>query len=333
MRRGRGGDAFRSRFRDLSERDRPRAAKLLRSPGLSFGTLFLLVPELREFGLGEELDGEKRMALQMSGNLLRDGELQEAFGEAPVVSVAAIRGAGAASPPAGAEKVRAEHEALRWMFRTGARDDGLSDRYDQLLDAAAATLIKLYGDRDLLPRVAELIFRRAHKGMFYHDLAWAFFQSRDPEALLLLARRLHAKDRGEAELARTLLNLPEGQQGEKAYRDFKAWHRENSPYLAFRPGGFQLSGTPDLYGVDYEAKYLGKPRKEHEEKEAEKPPLTQREYGCLCRFRERSEAERQHLAGYSARLRRRSSARWRRFMDAPVESQLEELEKLERGAP
>lgn len=322
---GRAEDDFRSRFRTLAERDRPRALKLLRSPGLSFGTLFLLVPELREFGIGEELDGGKRLALQMSGSLLRDEELREVFGTAPAAGIAAMRGtaapAAAAQGASDAEFAQAERGALRWMFRTGMRDDGLSDRYDQLLDAAAATLIKRYGDRDILPQVAELLFRRARRGTFYHDLAWAFFQSRDPKALLLLARRLNAEDRGEAALARTLLNLPEGREGEKAYRDFRAWHRENGAYLAFQPGGFQLSGTPVLYGVDYEAKYLGRPRGGM----GGEPALTQREYGCLCRFRERDEAERRRLAEYSGRLRRRNHEKWRRFMDAPVEAQLAEL--------
>ncbi len=332
-RRNRSGEGLRSRFRTLAENDRRKAVELLREPGLTFGTLFLLAPELREFALAEELSPERRLSLQLSGALLHDGELQEAFGAAPDAAEAALAvpsGAGlsgAGSPgtaaPGSAETAQNEREALRWMFRTGARDDGLSDRFDQLLDAAAATLFKRHRDSDLLPLAAGLLFARARKGAFYQDLAWAFFQTGDPRCLLLLARRLRSRNPEEAALARTLLHLPEGERAEENYRAFLSWHRENGDYVRFRPGGFQVTGTPKVYGVDLEAKYLGRARSRAPEADgAGTGELTAAEYGCLCRFREQGEPERLALASYSRRLLRRSPARWKEWMREPVEDQL-----------
>lgn len=332
-RRNRSGEGLRSRFRTLAENDRRKAVELLREPGLTFGTLFLLAPELREFALAEELSPERRLSLQLSGALLHDGELQEAFGAAPDAAEAALAvpsGAGlsgAGSPgtaaPGSAETAQNEREALRWMFRTGARDDGLSDRFDQLLDAAAATLFKRHRDSDLLPLAAGLLFARARKGAFYQDLAWAFFQTGDPRCLLLLARRLRSRNPEEAALARTLLHLPEGERAEENYRAFLSWHRENGDYVRFRPGGFQVTGTPKVYGVDLEAKYLGRARSRAPEADgAGTGELTAAEYGCLCRFREQGEPERLALASYSSRLLRRSPARWKEWMREPVEDQL-----------
>jgi hypothetical protein len=274
-----------------------RAAAPLLNGVRTYPTFFLLVPQIEKFRLHPFLGPLKRAAYAITDQILRSADR------------------GLLS-----EKNGAEHSALRWMLETGYKES-LGGEYDAVLDVAASVMIGLYRDKDVLPLVADMIFARCREGRNIHDLAWAFFRSRDPETLRLAAERMDSEE--DSKLAYSLLGIEDisvmaggGQNG-----DFLTWLEENEEYLYFTDESFQFRSNPQVYGVDLERKYLDRGTPSYTRQPV--IPVDSSEGRILAAFRQLKDDEQSALSEYSHKIRG-DTAKWSKWMALPVGEQLRE---------
>ncbi|MDR3645286.1 MAG: hypothetical protein P4M02_09470 [Clostridia bacterium] len=312
-----GNEAIKAGFLKTGQSSREKAAAQMNQSGLRFATLFILWPEIDALSLDADLIPRNRTALAFCRRILRGAELSSDPGES----------SGGRDEPT--------HSALKWMFLTGAQDDGLSNEFDQMMDVAASHLIRTFHDADILPELVRMIFRRNRKGYYIHDLVWALFSSRDPRILSLIARYLRSQGSKDAALAAKLLkNTPLEEAGAAAqnrgYAPYLSWLSENQPYLYFTQDGFHQSSDPTLCSVDLGAKYLC--RKISPQDRQPSDSFSQSDYSHLDAFRQREEAEMALLAKYSHRLHRTNAAHWNKWMEYPIEQQIQIARKRLGGA-
>lgn len=302
IRKRQGNSPCREYFKFLPE---PASLELINDPELSFATFFILLPLVREKIPDENLSVRDRTAANLCGIIQNSKKANGDF----------LR-------PAYNEST---HEALRWIFTTGADDDGLGEDFDHLLDIAAGILEKKYHDADILPKLVRMIFRRGKKGAYLHDLVWALYQSRDPKGLELAAEHLKSPNENEAELAQTLLHLKPQSNTPKArrklYGSYLHWLEENSPYLYFTGENFNESSTPNACSVDLGAKYLYRKISHGTRRLA--TPLTEFEQNCLTCFANAPDEEKEFLAQFSQKMRAKDPAYWNRWIRYPLQRQIE----------
>lgn len=293
IRRRSGSEKFRSVYRKIAEEGGKKAVLLLNDERLRFPTLYLLLPEIAALHPGTALSPRNRTAVSLCAAAESGGGFE-------------------------AEEKNDTGAALKWMFETGYRDDGLSAGYDQALDAAAALLTRVYHDADVLPDMVRLLFLRNRKKRYLHDLAWALFGSGDPRVLRLTAEYLRSPNRRDVELAGKLLrNAPpdraDGGPEQNRYGACVSWLRENGPYLEFTGESFHQSSEPELFRVNLEAKYLCN----------QASARAAEDDGRLEAFRGIPSGQKERLAARSNRLYRNDPRRWREWMAYPVEKQME----------
>ena len=157
---------------------------------------------------------------------------------------------------------RIGYSVLKGMFERGVVQNGQSNDNDELLDATATLLIKIHKDKTILPIIVDMIFFRNRKGLFTHDLIWAFFQAREPNSLMLIANYLNSEDMNDVKLACKLLDfvpsidMTMGKGSNNQYVAFFYWLNENYPFLYFTGESFQRTSKPIPYIVALDAKYL-----------------------------------------------------------------------------
>lgn len=313
IRRTRGAKVCRCCFRTMTRNNRKKAAEWINDDNLTFGSLFLLSPTVREAKLEPELNERNRTALKLCETILNRGKTP---------------GTGVKSA---ACRCAENREALLWMFQTGIRDDGLSENFDEILDIAVSVLIKNYHETSILPAAAELVFGRNRKGTYCHDLIWALFQTRDPDILRLFAKYLRSPRAKDVSLARTILNLPACGSSDqpKQFQSFEAWLEENKPYLFFTGENFHCSSRPCLCGVDQGAKYLCKNISPCSRTPVN--PLTENEKACLESFRCAAENQQAALCRCSQKIHRQDPSQWGLWMRLPVDEQIRLAAQLEEG--
>ncbi|MGI5985050.1 MAG: hypothetical protein GXY01_04040 [Clostridiales bacterium] len=308
IRRFRGAGACRNMFRKLGKERRQNAVSLVNDGRLFFASLFILRPEIDELNLMEELSERNRTALRICEKMLEEKNLSDEPGS---------------SVPLNSEEL---HSVLLWMFSTGAYDDGLNDDFDQVLDTSASVLIKTHHEKTILPVMANMVFKRNQKGKYIHDLVWACFQSRDADALRIIASRLRSSAPKDAELARMLLHLPQdvplrsNYDRQNQYTSYLSWLKENDPYLYFTGESFQFCNEPVPCAVDLEAKYLCKDNSIRVFK-----PLCQaanEESSSSSNFSKLAEGEKEVLAKHSQKLHRENPSYWNEWMRYPIEKQI-----------
>lgn len=235
-----GNQKLKKTFREIGRTHREMAAYFLNDKGLSFNSLFILTPEIEALSLYDELNSRNIIALKMCAKILKNKNLADKVNSL--------------SP----ENIEMIHSVLKWMLISGSRDDGSNNQFDQLLDKTAALLITTHKDKTILPVVADMIFKRYRKGLLIHDLVWAFFQSKDPYTLRLIAEYLKSPEEKDVELCCQLLNLnPDNinkAEIKNQYDDYLGWLDENFSYLYFTGESFQLTGSPVLFRVDLDSK-------------------------------------------------------------------------------
>jgi hypothetical protein len=299
-------------FTDACKRGERAAAAMLEDIQ-TYPTLFLLMPQIEEYHLPPLLSPLKKGAYAITGQMLSHRK--------PSVS------GGIESRPAGngplSDKNGIEHFTLKWMLDTGY-NDSIDGEYDEVLDAAASVLINLYQDRSVLPLVADMIFARGRAGRNIHDLCWAFFRSRDPEALRLIARRMDSEE--DSELACSLLGVEDAavMGGGNKSGNYLRWLEDNREYLYFTDENFQLTARPSVCGVDLERKYIQKRARSR----AREPvvPGDGNEGVILAAFRQLSGDDQAALSGYSNKLSG-DRDKWSAWMALPIGEQLKEARK------
>lgn len=336
IRRLRGTNACKQYFNKLAKNQKTDA---INSESLTFPSFFILQPEICGHNMENQLNTRNLAAKSLSSKALMRhiSKLQNSGAdEADEASQTAgtfhsqkklsyeTRHTAAADSHESEFTEEEKHSALLWIFRTGAADDGLSDEYDQILDTAAAALIKKHHDKTILPALVKLIFSRNRKGAYTHDLIWTFFQTRDAQALKYIAEYLRSSNKKDIKLAQTLLNLPEitaNAGRENQYRAYMSWLNENLPYIYFTGENFSLTNRPAPCDLSVSAKYLCKnisPR-------GKKPlvPLTETEQTYLQCFGGANENQKKTLAAYSSKIHTETPSYWSRWLQYPVEKQIQ----------
>ena len=219
-----GNDFVKAGFRELCEGNRDLAVSLINDKRLLFVSLFTLLPEIEEFDLYEYLNSRNNTAIKMCKKILKEDILLTENNEEIT-------------------------NALKWIFTTGANDDGLNCEFDRILDGVAALLTITYNDKTILPIIADVIFKRNRRGAFIHDLVWAFFRAENKDALRSIAGFLRSANKADVELVCKLLNIEPVK-----YASYLSWFNENSPNMVFTGECFNLNSNPQRIIVDSEVK-------------------------------------------------------------------------------
>ncbi len=307
-----GVEALKKLFRDSAARDAEDATDALNHEDLQFPSLFVLRDDVENLALPGRLNERNRIAMELVRDIL-SGE-----GDSPAVSYRLSI----------ADHVQMVHSVLRWMLETGVPQLASDPQYGHVLDATASLLTVTFGDRDVLPKVVELIFARAatNVNVDVEDLVWAFFEARQPHSLLMIADRLRSPRAGERQLARRLLAFVPGidvrgdNEGEQQYRAFHKWLEENGPFLYFQGESFQMTSEPTPYAVVLEAKYLG--RFVSIDSGEILGPLTEDEGRVLEEFRNLDDPLKVGLAAHSAVTRHQKVDSWDAWIRTPLAEQL-----------
>ncbi len=297
----------------LGETNRKKLIYYLNDKKMSFSTLFILLPEMDRLNIYKELSQRNKVALRICAQVMQDEALREKI----------------TMDTDKAENSDEKHFTLKWMFATGYKDDGLNDKFDEVLDATVALLIKTYKDKTILPNVAEMIFKRHRKGLFKHDLIWAFFESHDPYTLRLIANYLRSREKKDVQLASQLLNynISEDVNSNKvqphSYQSYLLWLKENYSFIYYTGESYQLTAQPSPWRVNLGKKYLC----EHKPQGENRIAAQEKEQRALKDFDQLNDNEKLLLSDFSYKLHKRNIYSWKKWMASPVDKQIESAKK------
>lgn len=307
LRRKSGNEALRTYFLKTMQEDKDKAVSLLNADNLSFATFYILMPQILDMSLASELNDRNKAAALFCLRILSHADNDPALN---------------LKTPETGDLYRS---TLEWILLSGNKEAGLSDEFDRILEAAAVVLLKQYKDTEVLPAVVRMVFYRNRKDMYIHDLVWALFSLKDTRVLSLIADFLKSRSKRDSELAENLLRHAAfggfGEKGRPKYESYISWLRENSPYLYFTDETFHQSTDPVLCKVNLEAKYLC--RKLPQKDEETVAVFADADKGRLSSFSGLDDRVKAMLAGYSRRLYLRNRRQWSRWMEYPIEKQIE----------
>lgn len=310
IRKYEGIENCRAQFLDIYKKDSPKAADLLNDPMTSFTSFFTLLGAIRERGLKISYSIRNKYAIRIMDEIKKRNK--------------------------GFEKNMSREimrPVLKWMFETGFEGDGISDEYDEILDLAASELINTYKDKSIMPKAADLMFKRNRQGRYNHDLVWAFFRSSTPYAIKLVAERICSNDKKDIEFACELLNIDKKNIGDRGKRqrfcgDFIRWINENERFLYFTEENLQFSNSPALFDIDLERKYLNLGTLSYKRQPVKLADKSEKE--CLEKFKSLKDEEKALLSEYSCKIHDRDFAAWKKWIKAPVGEQIK-IAKASRG--
>lgn len=317
IRNNTGIDKMKETFLDLADNNLERAINLVNNKNLKFSTLFLLQQEIQSANILPNLSARNKNALDISnGIILKQFINSQRFSS---------------------EYRQDDFTALKWILDTGYIDDGLSEQYDEVIDTTAIILTKIYKDRSCLHTIEELIFKRHRNGAFIYDLVWAYFEVINPEDLFTVVNRLRSNNHSDIELARKFLNFIPcisenvGADPVKQYYCSVRWINENLKYLYYTGETFLQTINPNRYEISLEAKYLQRVVSSVVNADQSRL-LAESEYSCLECFKKLDSQARKKLADCSAVLYKRNKNRWSKWIESPVEKQLEIADRILEGS-
>lgn len=316
IRLNKGIDRMKEIFYDLINNNPERAVKLINDNNVQFASLFILQPELKKNDLFSRLSIRNQRALELTnGILLKEISNTERFSSEYKID---------------------DYSTLKWILETGYIDDGLNDQYDEVLDTAAIILAKVYKDKSSLPTIEKLIFNRYRKGAFIYDLIWAFFEVAESDSLILVANRLRSSNRKDVELARKFLNfipcirMYSRDENMKQYQCSLKWIKRNKDFLYYTGETYLQTSNPYRYDVSLKAKYLQKTVSDVNGEQSRS--LTQDESTCLDRFNRLDDASKLSLSNYSSMLYGKSKYKWSKWLQNPIDKQIEIAKRILGGA-
>jgi hypothetical protein len=300
-----GVDKCRASLNEIFRKDTRLAVALLNDHQLMFPCLYILREQIEGLRIQGYLSPRNMIALRIANQISGS----EAFGFDYLSS-----------------RQDSVHSVLKWIVETGSAEEIAENDYEQILDVTVSVLINTYEDRDILPLVADLIFKRNRNERYIHDLVWVLFQVHDPQVLKLFAERVRSSDPKDAKLAAELLNIDEtdapAEEGDKEgrYAGYLHWLEENEPYLYFTDESFQYASKPAFCAVDLERKYLQKGAPSYS-----KQPISSSDEGAsenLAAFKQLSVAEQKVLSEYSQKIHDENTPAWSEWLHAPVSEQI-----------
>jgi len=302
-----GNEKLKAYFLKTMQTNKEKAVSLLNAENLSFATFYILMPQILDLNVASELIERDKAAVLFCLRILSHAD------DTPMLNL---------KTPENGDLYR---NTLEWILLSGSKETGLSDEFDRILEAAAVVLLRQYRDTEVLPAVVRMVFYRNRKGMYIQDLVWALFSLKDTRVLSLIADFLKSRNKRDAELAENLLKHAScqglEQKGRPKYEAYISWFKENSPYLYFTDETFHQTSDPLLCKVNLEAKYLCRklPQKDEEAVEA----FADADRVRLSSFSGLDNQVKAMLAEYSRRLYLRNRRQWNRWMEYPIEKQIE----------
>jgi hypothetical protein len=295
-------------FNKLMKQDTKKALSLLNDDSLHFGALFILKANFKESKYFNYLNERNQIAIRIINEIEEPPKGKQVFNDYILNYVQIV------------------HSVLKWVFETGIYDDNLNDEYDRVIDTAGIFLVKLYRDKNILPRIAEVIFKRNELDLYIHDLVWAFFEGREAHSLIFIANGLKSGMAKSYELARKLLNfIPElgamnHEKGEEQYEIVIRWLNENSSYLLFTGECFNQTGKPVICNIVLHAKYISKHINNETGDLLEE--LKDSELALLEQFNKLDYKTKVLLSNYSHRLHRNNFLSWNTWLNYSIEEQI-----------
>lgn len=308
IRLDKGIEEMKDHFVILAKKNNEEALNLVNAENLRFPTLFLLKDEIDNLNLLDNLSLRNKTAIEITDEVIEKNKK---------ISI---------NEYISSDLTQIAYSVLKWIFDTGSNDDGLSNEYDEVLDISAILLIRIYKDQTILPTIVNMIFDRNRRGYFNHDLVWAFFESKDPNSLIMIANGLLSTESKDIDLATKLLSFVPGMgknntaNKEKKYTTFLNWLKENSPFLYFTGQSLQQVNKPITYIIDLEAKYLNKYVDSDTGKKLK--ALTGEEAKLLDEFSRLDINTRLLLANCSSTLYNNNKTRWTRWIHYPMTEQI-----------
>ncbi len=304
-----GPDYLCNYFSDLLQTNRSKATEIINDQDIHFSTLYLLKPLLKQRSSILELNPLYRKAFEIEEAL--SGKLSS---EASQKAEMKMRSARDNIVP-----------ALKWIISTAEPEDGMSSRYEQLIERCAAVLVRSLGNTAMLPELADMIFARNRRGALIHELVWVFFEARSPESLVLLIQRLNSSDSRDVKLAKNLLCFIPGissntlRTGPTLLQSALYWLQENKPFLYYTGESLHLCNKPMQYNVSQPAKYLCRPVSADSGKPLMR--LNDTEEKSLAVYEKLTNKQQCQLADFSWQLYRRNVYQWRTWLGLPIDEQ------------
>lgn len=294
-----GHEQCKAVFDKVNNNSRQKAAAMLNHRHMTFPCLFLLMPQIKNYRLYASLNTRNKIAIEITGQIINPGAAQIDYLS---------------------ERKNPVRNTLKWMLQTGGDAYELDGNYMKIMDVAASVLINTYQDKSVLPLTADMIFERGKRGVNVHDLAWAAFQSRDPGALKLIAKRITSSDLREAELARKLLNIElAGNNAEEQQARYLQWLDDNDPYLYFTGESLQYASAPEICKVDLARKYIHEGSSGYVKQPIE--AKSSHEAGYLAAFEPLGDEEKTILSEYSYKMK--DSSQWEEWIKSPIDRQMQ----------
>jgi hypothetical protein len=299
FRKNKGNDKLKRYFLRLVINDRNKATRLINDENLQFGTLYVLLPLIKKYGSILKLNERNACALE---------------------AVDIITGR-KSSKISLLEKNNKQllHKTLVWILGTGYADDGLNDRYDEIIDSTGILLVKRYKDKSLLNLMIDIVFNRNRRDAYIHDLLWSIFETRDPQVLVMISRYLDSGNTKDSELAHKLLWFVPSKDGKrsaaipKSHGAVTGWVQDNMPFLEYTGESFQQTPNPAPFTVSLIRKYLCKPAQ---------GPDYEGKTRAQDDFNRLDPITQEQLANYSYWLYRKNWNLWDRWMHLPVGDQV-----------
>ncbi|MHB1391686.1 MAG: hypothetical protein ACYCYE_01145 [Clostridia bacterium] len=309
IRLNKGTIVLKAFFSELSKKDYKQSISLVNEENLHFGTLYILKPEIETLNLSDYLSLRNKIAISVIDEVLLG------YKGIPPMKCSS------------SEYIQTVCSVLKWILISGVIDDGLEGDYDKILDASSALLVKVYSDRTVLKVMSDLIFERNRRGYFYMELVWAFFESRYPYGLILIAAHLLSERPEDIRLAQKLLSFIPGIDTkrtaayERQHSIVLNWLEKNYPYLYFTGESFQQSNNPKPYRVILDAKYLCKAVSIDTGRTIE--PLKEYEHKLQKEFGELDPDTKKMLSNYSHMIHNNDIHRWNMWIHRPFAEQVE----------
>lgn len=306
-----GSDRLVLFFRDMLSNNADEALRAINQKNLLFPSLFILHPEIKDNGLEKHLSLRNRHAYNLINQVLS--------------------GEGVDSERLVSENTKENFAASKWILESGSSEDGMSDGFDEILDDAAIILCKLYNDRSCLGTIETLIFDRYRKGAYIYDLTWVFFDAMNPQNLSTLANRLRSSNPKDVELARKFLNFIPGINSREndirtQYQIALKWINQNQNFLCYTGATNNQTLEPHRFAVSFEAKYLQRPVYSIINEEAR--VLRKEEAAYLDSFRKLDDDTKLLLSNCSDFLYRSNRYRWGKWLQSPIDRQIEVAERM-----
>lgn len=281
-----------------------KAVTLINQNNLSFPSFYILLPQISKPSLSRYLNKQNKAALKITKGI-RSKNFSRFSKIAKSVDI---------NTP----------EVLKWILETGKDNDLSRGEYIEILDSCAIILVKEFRDDSILPVLKEIIYNRYKQGLFIHDMVWAFFESRNPKCILMLAESLNSCDEKDVELSKKLLKfIPAVKSSdlpnEILYKSIFYWLRDNYPFIYYTGECFQQMPNPSPFEVSLDAKYLFK--KVSNEGNIESS-LTQDELRLINIFNTLDVNSKILLSNYSFILHNQNIYWWNNWLHNPISEQL-----------